>query len=454
MGHVTTEFEEYLFSAMHSEHCGYLHSRELLKELPRGGAVFAAENAGGIRVGEHAILFKMESHNHPCAVEPFQGAATGVGGIVRDVLAMNARPVALSSSLKLGDNKRITDGVNEGIEYYTNTINLPVVAPEVIYHPCFTENPLVNVTCIGVAKYGKVMTSNNAYPGLKLVLIGSPTAKDGVGGAAFASKEVVQDLSATQTADAQAAKRLIEATLEIFDAGLAAACQDCGAAGILSSTSEIAHKSGYGAELDLSKVHTACDIEPHEIMLSETQERMLFGVDADKIEAVAQILAHHKVPYSVIGEIIAEKRYRVKGLCDMPLERLVVPSVVPLDFTAIEQPQHQFTNVQRQFDTIEIAEARCRLGVYTFSATNAYTGLIEAAEELTSRGFTPAGLTNCLNFNNPEIAPTMHEFRRTILGIKHACEQLKIPVCSGNVSFYNKIINTPSFTLLGLQQLP
>lgn len=492
------DFELKLFGATFSEHCGYLHSKALLKELPREGAIFCDENAGGIEIGNHAIVFKMESHNHPCAVEPFNGAATGIGGIIRDVLAMNARPIALCNSLKFGEDKRIIEGVIEGISNYGNSIGVPTVSTEVLYNKCFTENPLVNVTAIGIAKFDEIITSNKAKIGQKLLLVGSPTMKDGMNGASFASKklsdEKKEDKLSIQIANPFMKKKLIEGTLEIFAKKLAVSCQDCGAAGILSSTSEVAFKSGVGVSLDLEKIHigdaSICDFE---IMLSETQERMLFVVDEARMPEIEYILKKYELDYSIIGEVIEEKNYIIKNhgkiLAHLPVDILVTPPPVTIDFSATEPhigktkpPQNQIIEdinsheiFERydhtvgartihqpqncpQFNSLWIFEENCELGIYTFSTTveNTYPSLITAANELQKRGFTPKGITNCLNFTNPEIPPTMLNFRHTIFDIKRACEELSIPVCSGNVSFYNessisKIINMPAFTMIGVK---
>lgn len=516
LGREPNEFELYLFSATYSEHCSYKHSKELLKFLPREGAIYPYENAGGIEIGDHAILFKMESHNHPCAVEPFNGAATGIGGIVRDVLAMNARPIALCNSLKFGNEKKYLKGVVEGISVYGNCIGVPTVSTEVLLDDCFSENPLVNVTAIGIAKTSDVLTSNKAYPGLKLMLVGSATMRDGMGGAAFASKELsdekAEDKLSIQIANPFEKKKLIEACLEIFGKKLVVSCQDCGAAGILSSTSEVAYKSNRGVEIDLSKIHLGDkSIKDFEIMLSETQERMLFVVEEEKIDEIAQILKKFALEYSIIGEVIEDKKYIVKNmhfpLADLPTDLLVTPPLQninfnysafqPFSFSATtdgncqeiyEQYDHtigartQFQpeinpspptplpqgarGVQNQtcppnFNSLWIYEENCYLGVLTFSAViqknpfeEVYEALLRHAKALEEKGYKPAGITNCLNFANPEIPPTMHEFKQTILAIKKACEELKIPVCSGNVSFYNesssgRIKNTPTFTMLG-----
>ena len=484
------EFELHLFSATYSEHCGYLHSRELLKLLPRTNSIYSSENAGGIKIGKHAILFKMESHNHPCAVEPFNGAATGIGGIVRDVLAMNARPIALCNSLKFGDDKRIIEGVVEGISNYGNCIGVPTVSTEVLYNKCFTENPLVNVTAVGIAKFDEIITSSSAYPGLKLMLVGSHTMKDGMGGASFASKklgdEKKEDKLSIQIANPFMKKKLIEACLEIFAQKLVVTCQDCGAAGILSSTSEVALKSHTGVDIDLAKIHTGdSTIKDYEIMLSETQERMLLAVEEEKIPAIIKVLEKYEIPCSVIGDVTASGHYVVRNgrnvLSDLPVDLLVTPPSVPLDFTEMPVEDPAIININSpeiytrydhtvgtrtqlqpdnnpQFNSLYIWEEDCSLGIYTFSSTvsKTYEALINAKKEFEKRGFTPKGITNCLNFANPEIPPTMSEFRRTILAIKKFCEETGVPVCSGNVTFYNessgsKIINMPTFTMVGVR---
>lgn len=495
------DFELYLFSATYCEHCAYKHSKELLKKLPRRNAIFYAENAGGIEVGSHAILFKMESHNHPCAVEPFNGAATGIGGIIRDVLAMNARPIALCNSLKFGQiqdkkTKHIVNGVVDGISNYGNSIGVPTVSTEVILDDCYYENPLVNVTAIGIAEKSDILTSNTAKSGLKLMLVGSDTMRDGMGGASFASKklsdEKAEDKISIQIANPFMKKKLIEACLEIFNKKLVVSCQDCGAAGILSSTSEVAFKSNCGVEIDLAKIRIGDkSIQDFEIMLSETQERMLFVVEEPKIDEIAQILKKYELNYSIIGDTIKNKKYIVKNndriLANIPTKLLVTPPKIKLDYTKIEQnyltktingngpeiyEQYDHTVGARtqlqpdknpNFNSLWIYEENCYIGVYTFSAIiedkpfeKVYNSLISAAKHLQENGFNPVGITNCLNFANPDIPPTMYEFKETINGVTKACKQLGIPVCSGNVSFYNehnggKIKNTPTFTMLGIK---
>ena len=502
-----SDFELHLFSATYCEHCAYKHSKELLSLLPREiegkQAIFYDENAGGVEVGEHAILFKMESHNHPCAVEPFNGAATGIGGIVRDVLAMNARPIALCNSLKFGNqsdkrSKFLLNGVVEGISTYGNSIGVPTVSTEVLFDDCYTQNPLVNVTALGIAKKSDILTANKAEVGLKLMLVGSHTMRDGMGGASFASKklsdESAEDKISIQMANPFMKKKLIEACLNIFSKKLVVSCQDCGAAGILSSTSEVAFKSNYGVSIDLAKIHLGDkSIQDFEIMLSETQERMLFVVKDENIAEIEQILKDYELAFSTIGEVIEDKTFVVKKgdniLAEIPTELIVNPPKIDVDFSndvvglanptyakdgncpdIFEQYDHTVgarTQLQPtedpQFNSLWIYEENCFLGIYTFSAVinenpfeTVYSSVMSAAETFKSKGFQPIGLTNCLNFANPEIPPTMYEFRETIMAIKQACEEIKIPVCSGNVSFYNeysggKIKNTPTFTMLGLK---
>src|SRR5574344_461752 len=434
----------------------------------------------------------MESHNHPCAVEPFNGAATGIGGIIRDVLAMNARPIALCNSLKFGGEKRITEGVVSGISDYGNCIGVPTVSTEVLQSECFCDDPLVNVTAIGLAKYDDIVLSK-AKAGLKLMLVGADTLKDGLHGASFASENLTENKSdklSIQIANPFLKKKLIEACLEIFSKKLVVACQDCGAAGILSSTSEVAFKSDIGVEIDLETVRIADKtISDFEIMLSETQERMLFVVEEDKISQIKEILDKFEIDFSLIGKTIDEKVYRVKKcnnlLGEIPTELLVTPPVAEKDFSEINEennfkikninsPQifEQYDNTvgnrtvlnpqnPPEFAEIWIFEENCYLGIYTFYAViqkepykTVSQRLEDAIKFMKNKGYKPLGITNCLNFANPEIPPIMFEFKETIFAIKDVLEKNDIPICSGNVSFYNegkngKILNTPTFTMIG-----
>ena len=288
------ELERHIFSAMWSEHCGYLHSKLQLNKLNFKGALFHQENAGGVKIGNLGVFFKTESHNHPCAVEPYQGAATGIGGIIRDILALNARPIALLNSLKFcAEQKHLIDGVTRGISDYGNSCGIANVGGEVIFDECYRDLPLVNVMAVGVVPVDKVKLSS-AKENLEIVILGSATGLDGVGGAAFASKELKKDTKEekihVQIGDPFAKKKLIEACIEILNVDGVIACQDCGAAGLLSSTSEMAYKGGCSIELDLDKIHLATEnMSAAQILLSETQERMVFAVEKNALDKIFEI---------------------------------------------------------------------------------------------------------------------------------------------------------------------
>lgn len=507
------DFELYLFSAMYSEHCGYKHSKLLLQNLYRNNGVFCNENAGGIEIGDHTVVFKIESHNHPSAVEPFNGAATGIGGIIRDILAMNARPVALMNSLKFGNlqnttNKSLLDGVVSGISAYGNCIGVPTIGGEIEFNECYDDQPLVNVMAVGFAKNEDIKTSR-AKAGLKLLLLGSITGLDGLGGAAFASKELDNDEQnrlSVQIADPFMKKRLIEATLEIFKLKGVKACQDCGAAGILSSTSEMGYKSHCGVNLYLEKVHAIDGIKPHEIMLSESQERMVFALYDEAVPPVFEIAKKYDLNASIIGETTTSGDYNVfyNGeicgsipcivLAEAPLYELKEtydeienrPEKIPFTEKNIEKlvnsPNFTSKNyVFEQYDfTVQgrcimppdtsgsaalwLKEADCVLGFSMDSnpdevKKNPYQGtfdtVVESYKNLVASGFEPKGMTNCLNFGNPEKPDVANAFIKTIKGMNDALKSLEIPVVSGNVSFYNeygdgKIHPTPTIAMLGI----
>lgn len=507
------DFELYLFSAMYSEHCGYKHSKKLLAGLYREGAVFCDENAGGIEIGEYTIVFKMESHNHPSAVEPFNGAATGIGGIIRDILAMNARPIALMNSLKFGtfekaENKRLLDGVVSGISHYGNCIGVPTIGGECDFLDCYDSQPLVNVMAVGLAKSDEIKISRTK-PGLKILLLGSKTGLDGLGGAAFASKELDDDEQnrlSVQIADSFMKKRLIEATLEIFKIKGVDACQDCGAAGILSSTAEIGYKSHCGVVLNLEKVHAITNIKPHEIMLSESQERMVFTLSETAIDEVMKIAEKYDIEASVIGETTFSGEYQVfygkdllssipchvlaeAPLYDLkPIENAATLQSLETSFTKenvikfVKSPNFASKKyIFEQYDytvrgrtvvspdssgvgAIWLKEANCFAGFSMDSnpievQNNPYLGtfntVVESYKNLIAAGFEPKGVTNCLNFGNPEKADVADGFIKAIQGMNDALKTLGIPVVSGNVSFYNeyganKIYPTPTIAMMGI----
>lgn len=513
LGREPNDFELYLFSAMYSEHCGYKHSKKLLAGLYRHGGVFCDENAGGIEIGEHTLVFKIESHNHPSAVEPFNGAATGIGGIIRDILAMNARPIALMNSLKFGslkkpENKRLLDGVVSGISHYGNCIGVPTIGGECEFLDCYDAQPLVNVMAVGIAKSNSIKISRTKT-GLKILLLGSKTGLDGLGGAAFASKELDDDEQnrlSVQIADPFMKKRLIEATLEIFKIQGVDACQDCGAAGILSSTSEIGYKSHCGVVLNLEKVHAIANIQPHEIMLSESQERMIFTLSDDAIADVMRIAKKYDIEASIIGETTASGEYKMfyenELLCSIPCYILAEPPLYDLklnasahqecyekiDFTKknvldlLKSPnfvskkyifeQYDYTVQGKTCVTPDVSgvsaiwlkEANCFAGFSMDSnpigvEKNSYYGtfdtVVESYKNLLAAGFEPKGVTNCLNFGNPEKPDVADGFINAVNGMNDALRTLKIPVVSGNVSFYNehginKIYPTPTIAMMGI----
>ena len=520
LGREPNEFETYLFSAQWSEHCGYKHSKYYLKKL---NSSFESENAGYVEIGDNAIVFKVESHNHPSAVEPYQGAATGIGGIVRDVLAMGARPVALLNSLKFGDLKeskvkKIFNGVVSGISGYGNTIGIPTVAGEISFHETYNNNPLANVMCIGVSKKDELMSSHADGPDRLMAYVGSKTGPDGVHGASFASKEFGKEESperpSVQVGDPFAEKNLIEASLEIMKIKGVEACQDMGAAGILSSTSEMAYKGKLGCELYLDKVPIRQnDIKPWEIMLSESQERMLFLIEKGCEEQIKKICDKYMLEFAIIGKTIQTPLYRVfekeqgKILAELDIDVLVnAPefyknNVVPTSFyinrgrkiPSVEESADSILKrilahptfgskrwVYEQFDyqvgtnTLIIPGDADSSAIWLKGTQNAialtidsneiYTYLdpyegtknvvYEAARNLISIGAKPLAITDNLNFGNPEENEISWQFEQTIEGLISASRELNTPVVSGNVSFYNSykdksIYPTPIIGMVG-----
>jgi len=416
-------------------------------------------------IGEHAIVFKIESHNHPCAVEPYNGAATGVGGIVRDVLAMNARPIALCDSLKFEKPDITAREVVRGISEYANCIGVPTVCGELHYHEAFKYNPLVNVCAIGICKKDEIISCKTSANKI-IALLGNPTRKDGLGGATFASTQLNEEEKANklsiQIADPFAKKKLIEATLEIFSNKIANACQDCGAAGILSSTCEMAHKSNCGIELNLERVHIAQEgITPREIMLSETQERMVFTLDKEKIPEFEKIAKKYELEFSLIGKTIEDKVYRIKYDCEVLAQ---LPPSLLANAPFIEAPckEHKRSPLKKpeyidrewvysqydysvgartvhkpsNFNTIWLYEENCNLGIVTLSDfyecnKDPYKGAFSLVERcaniLKKRGYMPLGLTNCLNFASPEDKGVLFDFVKTTEGLMMLQRGLKFP---------------------------
>lgn len=522
------DVEIYLFSAMWSEHCGYKHSRKYLSRFPKDGSLHSEENAGGVEIGDKVIFFKAESHNHPSAVEPFQGAATGIGGIIRDVLALGARPIALLDSLKFGrinegdksdHTKHLFDGVVKGISAYGNSIGVPTVAGEVGFDTCYETSPLVNVMAVGIVDKKDIKISS-APPNSYVVIVGSHTGRDGIHGASFASKELSEnskdDRPSVQVGDPFIKKILIESTLEILKLDEVLACQDCGAAGLLSSTSEMAYKGNCGMELYLDKVHLReNDMKPWEIMLSESQERMIFVTTESGVQKVLDIAKKYEIPAAQIGKTIEEEEYRLffdgkqvanvspeilnNGvLYDLPqnepeyikeFEQKTLEKTVSVEKAVellVSDPNFASKNwIYTQYDhtvgnrtavtpsragaagiwlheqgssqgsviglTIDSNGRAVFLDPYNGSKNTVY----ESYRNLVSSGYKPLGITDCLNFGNPEKDEVAYQLVKSIDGLADACRELKIPVVSGNVSLYNecehtRVYPTPTVGMVGV----
>ena len=504
------DFELAVYSLLWSEHCGYKHSRLELRRLPTNGPRVLqgpGENAGVIDVGDGlAVAFKVESHNHPSAVEPYQGAATGVGGILRDIFAMGARPIALGDSLRLGplDEERPRElfrGIVRGIGGYGNCVGVPNVAGETVFDAAYRSNPLVNALCIGLLRADELVRASATGPGNLVVLFGATTGRDGIGGASVLAS---QDLDETdedkrptvQVGDPFTGKKLIECTLELARLGLVVSVQDLGAAGLASSTSEMAASGGVGIELDLDLVPLREQaMQPFEIMISESQERMAAIVEPARLAEVEAVCARWQLPCTAIGHVTDDGRLRCRwdgevvgdmlaeSLADAPryplhAERpasLADQSIPAAEVPAIDDPAALLlrllaapdicakTWVYEQYDQVvgsgtvarpggdagvvrltpsERAIAVALVGDGARVALDPRRGgaeaVAQAALNVACSGAQPAAITNCLNFGNPERSGTAYALREAITGMAEACEVLGTPVVSGNVSLYNE----------------
>jgi phosphoribosylformylglycinamidine synthase II len=517
-----------MFSLLWSEHCAYKHSRKLLGRLPTEGervVMGPGENAGAVDIGNgHAVAFKVESHNHPSAVEPFQGAATGVGGILRDVFAIGARPIAVLDSLRFGEpsserSRYLFEGAVAGIAHYGNSIGVPTVGGEVYFEPSYEHNCLVNAMCVGLAKTDAMIRSAAAGPGNLLVIMGASTGRDGIGGAsvlASAELEAGDDSKrpSVQIGDPFEESKLLECCLELLDRGLLVSLQDLGAAGLTSSAGEMASKGGVGIDIDVAKVPLRePDLEPFEVMVSESQERMLAVVEPSRLDEVVATCERWQTVSAAIGEITDSGHLRVLDegveVGDVPVSVLV--DECPLYDLEPEEPAGwMYGNAEtlgegvalsagrsaepsdpsailcallgapdvaskrwafEQYDSVvgsrtarrpESADAAVLMipesdraiavaidGNGRRVACDPYAGTIEAvlecAQNLACVGAEPLGLTNCLNFGNPEKPNVAWQLDRAILGLAEACTALRVPVVGGNVSLYNETEHGPIY---------
>lgn len=517
-----------LFGVMWSEHCSYKNSRAQLKKFPTTGPQVIqgpGENAGVVSVGDGlGVAFKMESHNHPSAIEPYQGAATGVGGIIRDIFAMGARPIASLNSLRFGglDNNRtrhLLSGVVAGIAGYGNCMGIPTVGGEVYFHPSYQGNPLVNAMCVGLVDDDKIFKGSATGVGNIVMVVGARTGRDGIKGASFASEELSDSdpdkRPNVQVGDPFMEKLLLEATLEILAKNLVIGLQDLGAAGLTSSASEMAGRAGNGLYIDISKVPLREEgLAPWEIMLSESQERMLLVADPSKAAEIEEIFDKWDLCAAVIGEVTGDGRFTVRRgdevLASVPAGLLTDKAPVNIrpyaepayfqekkkadfsllanydDWTGLLKKLLGSANIcsrrwiYEQYDHMVGLNTVLRPGgdaamlrlpgtnkglalacdcnsryVYLDPWRGGAIAVAEAARNVACTGAKPLALTNCLNFGNPENPEIYWQFVKATDGLAEAARELDTPVTGGNVSFYNEyngqaIMPTPTIGMVGL----
>ncbi|MBD3413966.1 MAG: phosphoribosylformylglycinamidine synthase subunit PurL [Candidatus Aminicenantes bacterium] len=515
-----------IFSLMWSEHCSYKSSKVHLKKFPTSGKNVIqgpGENAGVIDIGDGlAAVFKIESHNHPSFIEPYQGAATGVGGILRDIFTMGARPIATLDSLRFGPlshpkNKSVMEGVVSGIAGYGNSIGVPTVGGETYFDPCYSLNPLVNVFCLGLAKKENIFYARAEGKGNPVLYVGSKTGRDGIHGATMASSEFGEDLEEkrpnVQVGDPFKEKLLLEACLEVMEKKLVLGIQDMGAAGLTCSTTEMAANSGTGIEIDLDLIpQREKGMTPYEIMLSESQERMLIVAKKEKIKQVQKVFERWDLDAVIIGKVTDTQNLKVfakgQAVVDLPVSAVVhlcpayqretkphsptQTAVCSSDVPLPEEYESIFLQmvrspglankkwIFRQYDhmiqtntavlpgadaaVIRIKDTQKALAIsldgnslYTYvdPRTGGKIAVAEACRNLSCLGAQPLGVTNCLNFGNPEKPEIMWQFKEAVEGIAQACRAFQIPVTGGNVSFYNEtegasVDPTPVLGVVGL----
>jgi phosphoribosylformylglycinamidine synthase len=510
LGRMPTFAELGVFSALWSEHCSYKHSRPVLKAFPTAGPQVVqgpGENAGVLRLPDGwAVAFKIESHNHPSAVEPYQGAATGVGGILRDVFTMGARPVAVLNSLRFGPldearNRYLFAGVVKGVGDYGNCVGVPTLGGEVDFGPSYGGNPLVNAMCVGLLKERDLIKAAAHGVGNVLLVVGSRTGRDGIHGASFASEELTHESERrrpqVQVGDPFTEKLLLEASLALIASGHIVAIQDMGAAGLTSSSAEMAARGGVGVEIDLSLVPTRePGMTPYEILLSESQERMLVVARPDRVAQVQAIAVKWDLTATPIGRVTDDGMYRAtwqdQVVVEIPGQRLIddCPVYTPeareddaiVRLRAATPPASRLPPpdavllrlldhlpiaskhwVYEQYDStvqagtvigpggdagvIRVRNAEFGIAV-TVDCNNRYVlldpyeggkaAVAEAARNIACTGARPLGITDCLNFGSPERPSVFYQFKESCRGIADACRALETPVTGGNVSFYNE----------------
>jgi phosphoribosylformylglycinamidine synthase len=526
LGREPNDVELAMFSLLWSEHCAYKHSRKLLRRLPTEGervVMGPGENAGAVDVGNgHAVAFKVESHNHPSAVEPFQGAATGVGGILRDVFAIGARPIAILDSLRFGEldsvrSRHLLDGAVRGIGHYGNSIGVATVGGEIYFEEPYEHNCLVNAMCLGLARTSEMVRAAAAGVGNAVVLMGASTGRDGIGGASvLASAELGDGDDAkrptVQIGDPFEESKLLECCLELLEKGLLVSLQDLGAAGLTSSAGEMASAGGVGIDVDVAAVPLReADMEPFEIMVSESQERMLAVVEPRRVEEVRAICEKWQTGSARIGTVTDSGHVRVlrgeEVVGDIPVQALVdgcplydlspaepegwiygnratlapgataeeellsllaAPSIASKRWAFEQYDSVVGSRTVRRPESADAAvlalpEAGNAIAVSIDGngrrvACDPYAGTVEAvlecAQNLACVGAEPLGLTNCLNFGNPEKPAPAWQLDRAVSGLAEACEALGVPVVGGNVSLYNEgpdgpIYPTPVVGMVG-----
>ncbi len=524
IGREPTFTELGIFSAMWNEHCSYKSSKKWLRTLPTSGPQVICgpgENAGIVDIDDgDAVVFKMESHNHPSYIEPYQGAATGVGGILRDVFTMGARPIASMNSLSFGEpahhkTRQLVNGVVEGVGGYGNCFGVPCVGGEVRFHPAYNGNCLVNAFAAGLVKTDMIFYSAASGVGMPVVYLGAKTGRDGVGGATMASAEfddtIEEKRPTVQVGDPFTEKRLMEATLELMQTGAVISIQDMGAAGLTCSAVEMGDKGGLGVRLDLEKVpQREVDMTAYEMMLSESQERMLMVLKPELEAEAKAVFEKWDLDFAIVGETIAEDRFLImhngEVKADLPLSKLSssapeydrpwieveapealtdadVPTIDPIDGlkALISSPNYAGKQwVYEQYDTTVMGDTARRPGLgggmvrvhgtdkklaFTSDVTPRYVkanpveggkqAVAEAYRNLCAVGAKPLATTDNLNFGNPEKPEIMGQFVGALKGIGEAVSALDMPIVSGNVSLYNEtdgqaILPTPTIGAVGL----